>query len=119
MPLKVNVGLSKKIGLPHYGSLGVSCHVEVELDSTLLFADPEAFQAKVKRAYVACDQVVSDEILRQQNAGDMNALAAANGSGNSAIGERYAANGNGESANGNGSKNGAQHGSADHGREPS
>jgi len=119
MPLKVNVGLSKKIGLPHYGSLGASCYVEVELDSTLLFADHEAFQERVKRAYVACHQAVSDEFLRQQNAGDLNALAAGNASGNSASGERYAANGNGESANGNASKNGGHQGSADHGREPS
>jgi hypothetical protein len=39
MPLKLNVSLSKKIGLPDYGSLGASCHVEVELDGSLLEGD--------------------------------------------------------------------------------
>ena len=39
MPMKLNVGLSKKVGLPDYGSLGASCHVELELDSTLLATD--------------------------------------------------------------------------------
>jgi hypothetical protein len=58
MPLKLNVGLSKKVGLPDYGSLGASCHVEVELEGSLIHHDLESFQRHVKNAYVACHQAV-------------------------------------------------------------
>lgn len=66
MPLTLNVGLAKKVGLPDYGSLGVSCSVEVELDALLLLHDQETFQQKVRQAYVACDQAVQAELQRQQ-----------------------------------------------------
>src|SRR5436190_17833352 len=69
MPLTLNVGLSKKVGLPDYGSLGVSCNVEVELDATLLLNDLDGFQQKVKQAYLACHQAVQEELHRQQNVG--------------------------------------------------
>src|SRR5688500_9625723 len=66
MPMTLNVGLSKKIGLPDYGSLGASCHVELELDSALLSTDLDSFHSKVKQAFVACSQAVKDELYRQQ-----------------------------------------------------
>ena len=68
MPLTVNVGLSKKVGLSDYGSLGASCHVEVELESSLVFSDLDGFHQKVKQAFVACSQAFSDELHRQQSA---------------------------------------------------
>jgi hypothetical protein len=80
MPLILNVGLSKKVGLPNYGSLGVSCHLEVELDATLLAHDVNGFQQKVKQAYGACHQAVREELARQEQEPPTNG----NGNGNGA-----------------------------------
>ncbi len=82
MPLTLNVGLSKKVGLPDYGSLGVSCNVEVELDATLLLNDLDGFQQRVKQAYGACHQAVQDELHRQQNVGSTNSNGHPSASGN-------------------------------------
>ncbi len=64
MPLKANVGLSKKVGLPDYGSLGASCSVELELEASLLERDPAAFQGRVRQVYQACQQAVTEELNR-------------------------------------------------------
>ena len=69
MPLTLNVGLSKKIGQPDYGSLGASCNVAVELDANLLTSDPEKFHTHVRNAFNACRQAVNDELRRKQDGG--------------------------------------------------
>jgi len=66
MPMTLNVGLSRKLGLPDYGSLGASCNVTVELDAALLRDDLDGFHAQVRNAYTACRQAVQDELSRHQ-----------------------------------------------------
>jgi hypothetical protein len=66
MPLKLNVGVSRKIGLPEYSSAGATCNVELELESRLLESDLEAFHAQVRAAYDACHRAVNDELARLQ-----------------------------------------------------
>jgi hypothetical protein len=66
MPLKLNVGLSKKIGQPDYGSLGASCHLEVELDQSLVFDDLDGLHERIKNVFAACRQAVTDELANSE-----------------------------------------------------
>ncbi|MBI3866051.1 MAG: hypothetical protein HY290_29590 [Planctomycetia bacterium] len=110
MPLKLNVGLAKKVGLPDYGSLGASCNVELELDAHLLSRDGQLFQQQVRQAFAACAQAVQDELARQSAATPT--LAAShypNGNGRENGHTATASNGhngNGSSRNGRGKSNG-------------
>ena len=81
MAVKLSVGLQKKVGLPDYGSLGASCHVEFEIDRSLLDNDLDGFHQKVRGAFAACQQAVSDQLTRQQS-------------------DQPASNGNGHNGNG-------------------
>ena len=97
MPLKLNVGISKKVGLPDYGSLGTTCNVEVEVDGCLIFDDLDGFHQKVRQAYVACAQAVNDELARHQPSGNQatNQMPAASSNGNGSQTATAATSGNG------------------------
>ena len=112
MPIAINVGLSKKVGLPDYGSLGASCNVDIELDAALLQTDPEAFQRHARNAYDACRRAVQEELARHQAAPSSapvnhppattgNAGGNGNGNGNG-NGHANANTSNGQNGNGRG-----------------
>ena len=83
MPLRLNVGVSRKVGLPEYGSVGASCNVEVEVNSALIDRDLQAFHGRVRDVYVAAHQAVHDELARLQapveSSHDATSRPAANG----------------------------------------
>lgn len=62
--LKLNVGLSRKVGEANYGSRGASCHVEIELDGSLIQHDLDGFHRHARNAFRACRQAVTDELVR-------------------------------------------------------
>ena len=66
MPLELIAGISKKLGLPGYSSVGAICHMELELDSRLIQEAPEAFLAQVREVYALCAESVDEELARQQ-----------------------------------------------------
>ena len=68
MPITISVGLSKKIGLPNYGSLGANCNVQFEAVNPVLASDLDGFHQQVRCAFAACRQAVEEELCRQQQA---------------------------------------------------
>jgi hypothetical protein len=78
MPMKLNVGVCRKVGQPDYGSLGASCDVQLELSDSLVFDDPDAFQQRVRQAYAACEQAVDEQLgTKQRSSGSSNGHAQA------------------------------------------
>jgi hypothetical protein len=67
--LKLHAGISRKVGLPGYSSASASCHIEAELDSSLL-NDTDGFRIVVQRAYQSCEAAVQDQITRLTNSED-------------------------------------------------
>ncbi len=67
MPLRLNIGLSKKIGLPDYGSLGASANLELELDSGAV-GDPERLRQHVRHLFGLAKASVEEELNQQQTA---------------------------------------------------
>jgi hypothetical protein len=61
MPLKVNVGLSKKVGEENYGSRGASVHVEMELDGSLV-NDPAKLQERIRQLFGLVRTSVVEEL---------------------------------------------------------
>ncbi len=61
MPLKINLGLSKKLGEPNYSSRGANVNVELELDSALI-AEPDKFKEKVRQVFGLVRASLAEEL---------------------------------------------------------
>jgi len=62
MPIRISLGVNKKVGLPAYSSVGASCQLEFEAESSLLREDLELFFRKVQHAYGACTRAVDEQL---------------------------------------------------------
>jgi hypothetical protein len=66
MTMKMNVGVSKKLGLPRYSSVGAMCHLEIELDQSLILLDLDSLHERARQVFAVCRQSVEDELARTQ-----------------------------------------------------
>jgi len=61
MPVKLNIGLSRKVGEANYGSRGASVNLEVEIDSGVI-SDQQRFQERVRSLYAMARRSVNEEL---------------------------------------------------------
>ena len=59
--IKLNAGVSRKVGEPNYGSRGASVNVELELESAVV-NDPEALYEKIRRLFALAKHSVDEEL---------------------------------------------------------
>lgn len=65
MPLRLNIGLSKKVGLPDYGSLGASVNLELELDSGAI-GDPDRLHQQIRHLFGLAEKSVEEKLCGRQ-----------------------------------------------------
>src|SRR5271154_787043 len=61
MPLKLNVGLSRKVGEADYGSRGASVNVEMELESSLV-GEPAKLQERIRQIFGIVRTSLAEEL---------------------------------------------------------
>lgn len=72
---KIHVGIARKIGQPHFGSVGAECHLEIEIDGSLLRSPDESLPHRIQEAFNVCRREVDRE-LRSGTAIESNATSA-------------------------------------------
>jgi len=80
MPLKTNVGVSRKVADNNFGCHGASVNLDVELDSGLI-QEPERLQERIRQVFRLAQQAVDEELARCQQ-GNGTAGHATNGATN-------------------------------------
>lgn len=82
MPMKLNAGLSRKVGEANYGSRGASVNLELELDSSLI-QEPAKLQEKIRHLFVLVRAALQEELNGNGHAQPVTDTASqANGTGN-------------------------------------
>jgi hypothetical protein len=66
MPLRVNVGLSKKVGEENFGSRGASVNLELELDSNLA-NEPGKLQERIRQLFGLVRTSLAEELNGASN----------------------------------------------------
>lgn len=61
MPLKLNVGLSRKVGEANYGSRGASVNVETELDSGVV-QEPDKLKERIRQLFGLARSSLDEEL---------------------------------------------------------
>jgi hypothetical protein len=59
--IKLNAGVSRKVGEPNYGSRGASVNVELELESSVV-NDTDALYEKIRRLFALAKHSVDEEL---------------------------------------------------------
>ena len=82
MPLKLNIGASRKVADQHYGSRGASVNLEIELDTSLV-KEPAKLQEKIRYLFSLARQSLAEELNGKSNPPNpTNDNGHANGNGN-------------------------------------
>ena len=66
--IKLNAGISRKIGQPNYGSRGASVNIEMELDSGAV-GDPQGLQQRIRKLFALAKASVDEELDPGTNGG--------------------------------------------------
>ena len=61
MPLKINVGLSRKIGEPNYSSRGGNVHFEAEVEATLV-RDAEELHKRIRYLFGLAEEALEEQL---------------------------------------------------------
>ena len=81
MPLKLNVGLSRKIGEANYGSRGATVNLEIELESSLA-SQPDQLHDRIRQLFRLARSSVDEELNGHNsanNSGEQDGRAKTNG----------------------------------------
>ena len=64
MPMKMTIGLSRKVDMPRYSSLGATC--AVDLDAPDFGDNPDGYRRRVHAAFLSCSRAVEEELGRHR-----------------------------------------------------